>query len=83
MVVQHVLDMQTLALNEKWENVLILKICFEGMKMSDRSVWAFERNVGFTDRLLLDSLTKKMFKQRTRVCHNTFKFLCERLGPYL
>ena len=24
-----------------------------------------------------------MFKQITRVCHNTFKFLCERLGPYL
>ena len=24
-----------------------------------------------------------MFKQRTHVCHNTFKFLCERLGPYL
>ena len=23
-----------------------------------------------------------MFKQRSHVCHNTFKFLCERLGPY-
>jgi len=83
MIVQHVLDMQTLALNGEWENALILSICFEGMKMSDRSVWAFERNVGFTDRLLLGSFTEKMFKQRTRVCHNTFKFLCERLGPYL
>ena len=83
MIVQHVLDMQALALNGEWENALILSICFEGMKMSDRSVWAFERNVGFTDRLLLGSFTEKMFKQRTRVCHNTFKFLCERLGPYL
>ena len=27
--------------------------------MSDRSVWAFERNVGFTDRLLLGSFTEK------------------------
>ena len=24
-----------------------------------------------------------MFKQRTCVCHNTFKFIWERLGPYL
>ena len=27
--------------------------------MSDRSVWAFERNVRFTDRLLLGSFTEK------------------------
>ena len=83
MIVQHVLDMQALALNGEWENALILSICFEGMKTSNRSVWAFKRNVGFTDRLLLGSFTEKMFKQRTRVCHNTFKFLCEKLGPYL
>ena len=51
--------------------------------MSDRSVGAFERNVGFMDRLLLGSFTEKMFKQITRVCHNIFKFLCKRLGPYL
>ena len=83
MIVQHVLDMQALALNGEWENALILSICFEGMKMSDRSVWAFERNVGFAARLLLDYFMKKMFKQRTRVCHNTFMFICERLGLYL
>jgi hypothetical protein len=82
-IVQDVLDMQVLALNGEWENALILGICFESMKVSDRSVWAFERNVGFTDRLLLGSFTEKMFKQRTCVCHKTFKFLCERLGPFL
>ena len=27
--------------------------------MSDRSVWAFGKNVGFTDRLLLGSFTEK------------------------
>ena len=27
--------------------------------MSDRSVWAFERNVRFTDRLLMGSFTEK------------------------
>ena len=41
MVVQHVLDMQALTLNGEWKNALILSICFEGMKMNDRSVWAF------------------------------------------
>ena len=59
MIVQHVFDMQAFAFNEECENALILSICFEGMKMSDRNVWAFERNVGFIDRLLLGSFTKK------------------------
>jgi hypothetical protein len=59
MIVQHVLDMQALALNGEWENALILSICFEGMKMSNHSVWVFERNVGFTDRLLLGFFTEK------------------------
>ena len=59
MILQHVFDMQALALNEEWKNALILSICFESMKMSDRSVWAFERNIGFTDRLLLGSFTEK------------------------
>ena len=45
--------MQALALNGKWENALISSICFESMKMSDCSVWAFKRIVGFDDRLLL------------------------------
>jgi hypothetical protein len=75
--------MQTLAVNGEWENAPILNICFEGMKMSDCSVWKFERNVGFTDRLLLGSFMDKMFKQRISVCHNIFKLLCERLGSYL
>ena len=83
MTVQHVFDTQALALNGEWENAMILSICFEGTKMSDYSVWVFERNVGFTDKLLLGSFMLKLFKQKTCVCHNTFKFLCERLGPYL
>ena len=83
MIVQHVLDMQALALNEEWENTLILSICFESMKMRDRDVWVVERNVGFTSRLLLDSFTEKMFKQRFCVCHNTLWFFCEKFGPYM
>ena len=45
LIVQHVLDMQALALNEEWENALVLSICFENMNMSYCSVWAFHRNV--------------------------------------
>ena len=51
--------MQALALNGNWENALIFGIGFESMNMSNRSVWAFERNVGFTNRLLLGPLTRK------------------------
>ena len=74
MIMQHVLDMQALALKEEWDNAMISSTCFEGMKMSDHNVWAFERNVGFTNRLLLDSFAKKMFKQKIRVCYNTSSF---------
>ena len=72
-IMHHVLDMQALALNGEWENALILSnrsVCFEGMKMSNRSVWAFETNVWFTNKLLWGSFTEKIFKQRTCVCHN-------------
>ena len=60
---------------------MIFSIYFESMNMSDYRVWVFERNVGFTDRLL-DYFIEKMLKQRTRVLHNTFKFLYKRLGLY-
>ena len=61
MIVQHVLDMQALALNGEWENVLIFSICFENMNMRGRSVWAFERNVSSLIETLLNSFHKKMF----------------------
>ena len=60
MIVQHVLDMQAFALNEEWENALTFSISFESMKMRIFCVWAVERNVGFIDRLLLDSFIKKI-----------------------
>ena len=58
LVVAHVLDMQVLALNGGWENALfgILK---RKKNMNNCSVWTFERSVGFTNRLLLDSFTEK------------------------
>lgn len=77
MIMRHVLHMQALALDGEWENALLFRICLESMNMSHRSVWSFERNVGFTNRLLLlllGTFTKKMFKQRARVSHNSFNF---------
>ena len=59
MIVQPVFDMQSLALNGEWKNALISNICYKSMKMSGRTVLAFERNIRFTDRLLLDSFTEK------------------------
>ena len=59
MIVQHVLNIQALAFNGERENALILSIWFESMKMSACSVWAFEKNVGFTNWLLLSSFMKK------------------------
>ena len=83
MIMQHVLGMQSLVLNEEWGNALILSIFFESMKTSDISMWAFERNAGLTNRLLLCSFMEKKFKPKTRIFYNTFKILCDSLGPYL
>ena len=80
MIVQHMLDMQALALNGGWKNAFIFSICFKSTKMSDHSVWAFGKNVGFTNILLLGHSLENLFKQKTCVTHNTFKFLCKRLG---
>ena len=51
--------------------------------MSDHSVWAFERDAGFTNRLVLGYFKEEMFKQGNLVSRNTFKFLCESLKLYL
>ena len=39
--------------------------------------------IGFVNRLLLDLWTENEFRNRSRVTHNTFRFLYEILGPYL
>jgi hypothetical protein len=35
-IVQHIFDMQALALNEEWEDALICDISFESMNMNDQ-----------------------------------------------
>ena len=83
MIVQHVVNMQALILQGEWANVAIFSICMQNLGFRERTIWSFERHVGFVDRLLLGSFTEKMFKERTRVSHATFRFLCEKLGPFL
>ena len=77
MIVKHVHDMQALVLNKEWKNALILSTCFEGMTISDCSVWTSESNVGFIINILLYSWLEKMFKQRTCIWHNSFKVFLE------
>lgn len=62
-----VLDMQVLAFNGEWENAMILSICFESIK-SDRSMWAFEINVGLINRLILDISTQNKNVQAKSSC---------------
>ena len=49
---------------------------------NDRNVWEFERNIRFTNRLLVGSFTDIRFNQITRISYTTFNF-CERLSMYL
>jgi hypothetical protein len=77
------MNMQALILQGEWTNVAIFSICFQNLGFRDRTIWSFERQFGFVDRYLLGSFTKKIFKERTRVSHANFKFLCEKLGPFL
>ncbi len=82
MITQHVNNMQALILQGEWTNFAIFSICLQSLGFRERIVWSFERQSGFVDRYLLGSFTEKMFKERTRVSHATFRFLCEKLGPF-
>jgi hypothetical protein len=83
MLVKHVVDIQVLILQGEWKKLAILNLVYENMGYRERSIWSQERIIEFVDRLLLGLWTENEFRKRTRVTYNTFKFLCERLGPYL
>jgi hypothetical protein len=83
MITQHVMNMQALILQGEWTNVAIFSICLQSLGFRDQTVWSFERQSGFVDRYLLGSFTEKMFKKRTCISHATFRFSCEKLGPFL
>jgi hypothetical protein len=46
-------------------------------------VWAFERNVGFTNKLLLSYFMEKCSNKELMYVMIHSSFFCERLGPYL
>jgi hypothetical protein len=83
MLVKHVVDIQALILQGEWEKITNLSLVYENMGYRERSIWSKKRMIGFVNRLLLGSWTEIEFRKRTRVTYNTFRFLCERLGPYL
>jgi hypothetical protein len=82
MITQHVMNMQALILQGEWTNVTIFSICLQSLGFRDCIVWSFERQSGFVDQYLLGSFMEEMFKERTHVSHATFRFLCEKLGPF-
>ena len=55
MLVNHVIDIQTLILQGEWENLAILNLVYENIGYRERSIWSQERMIGFVDRLLLGS----------------------------
>ena len=83
MLVKHVVDIQALILQGDWEKLAILSLIYDNMGYRKRTIQSQERMIGFVDRLLLGSWTANEFRKRTRMTHNTFRFMCERLGPYL
>ena len=82
-LMKHVVDIQTMLLQGKWEKVAILSLMYESMGYIGRSIWSQKRMSGFVECLLLESWTERKFRKQTRVTYITFKFLCERLGPSL
>jgi hypothetical protein len=84
MLISHIVSLQALILHGEWEKVAIFSIFLESMgRRETRTLWSNGRQCEFTDRFLLGSYTEGQFKERTRVKFATFKFLSEKLGPFL
>jgi hypothetical protein len=83
MLVKHVVNIQAILLQGEWKNVAILNLVYESVGHRERNIWNQERMSGFVDRLLLGSWTERKFRMRIQVTYTTFRFLCERLEPYL
>ena len=77
LIVQHVLSVQALALTREWKNTMVFSICFESMKMSNCSMWTFERKRRVRWKFIFGLFHKNIIKQRTCVSHNSFSLLWE------
>ena len=84
MLISHIMSLQALILDGEWKKVAIFSIFLESMGRGEtRTLWSIGRQCGFTDRFLLGSYNEGQFKERTRVKFATFKFLSEKLVPFL
>ena len=83
MLVKHVVHIQALFLQGEWEIFKILSWVNKSMGHRDRNLWSQKRMYGFVDHLLLGFWTQNHFTKQPWVKYITFKFLCEKLGPYL
>ena len=54
-IVKHVIDIETLFLEGKWEKFVILSLIYESMEHRNRSLWSQERMHGFVDHSLFGS----------------------------
>jgi hypothetical protein len=75
MLIQQVLNIQALVLGFEMERSTLLVVICDFMWRKKWTIWAFEKQHGFTDWFLLGSYIENMFKQRTRffmVYSNTF-----------
>ena len=83
MLVKHDVDIPTLILQGEWVKFAILNLVQESMGHGEWSTWSQEWMYGSVDRLLLGSWMWKKFKKQIQVKYITFRFLFQRLGPYL
>ena len=83
MLVKNVVGIQTLILQGEWEKFAILSVVYENIGRIERNIWSQKMMLIFVDWLLLGLWTEKEFRKQTRVTYTTFRFLCERLRPYL
>ena len=74
MFVKHVVDIQELLLQGKWEKFIILSFVYESMGHRKWNIWSQERMYRYVDRLLFDLWTKKEQRKRTRLKYITFIF---------
>jgi hypothetical protein len=82
-IIKHVVNMQSLILQGEWEKFEIFSILWQSMEPEECSIWNHAQQVGFTERFLMGSFIERMFKQRIWISHGTFKFICEKLDPFL
>ena len=83
MLVKHVVDIQALFLQEKWEKFAILSLVYGSMGHRDRSIWSQEQCINLHIVFCWVEVCRLYkFRKWTRMKYITFKILCEKIGMY-